>query len=169
RLRASPTGAGSMVLLPPYVPPRHPAFWEAPAAFDPDRFTPVRAVGRPSFAYFPFGGGPRHCIGSAFATTEMQLIVAAVAQRYQLTLERGLSVTPAAGLTLRPSPALPSRLHPLSSRGPTPPPGGRHPCAGRSTVARRVLGVATLVSRGGEHAQSSVPPRREAGVMRESG
>jgi len=71
----------------------------------PDRFTPARAVARPALAYFPFGGGPRHCIGSAFATTEMQLIVAAVAQRYRLTRVPGVRVTPVAGLTLRPSPA----------------------------------------------------------------
>jgi len=105
--------AGAIVLLSPYVTHRHPAVWEAPEVFDPDRFTPARAAARPTLAYFPFGGGPRHCIGSAFATTEMQLIVAAVAQRYRLALVRGVSVVPAAGLTLRPSPALPSRLERL--------------------------------------------------------
>jgi cytochrome P450 len=102
--------AGAMVLLSPYVTHRHPAIWQAPDVFDPDRFTPAQAATRPTFAYFPFGGGPRRCIGSAFATTEMQLIVAAVAQRYRLTLLRGVSVTPAAGLTLRPSPGMPAHL-----------------------------------------------------------
>ena len=106
--------ADAMVLLSPYVTHRHPAVWEAPEAFDPDRFTRTRAVARPTFAYFPFGGGPRHCIGSAFATTEMQLIVAAVAQHYRLTRVPGVSVVPTAGLTLRPSPAVPCRLHRLS-------------------------------------------------------
>jgi cytochrome P450 len=105
--------AGAIVLLSPYVTHRHPTVWEAPEVFDPDRFTPARAVARPALAYFPFGGGPRHCIGSAFATTEMQLIVAAVAQRYRLTRVPGVRVTPVAGLTLRPSPAVPSRLHRL--------------------------------------------------------
>jgi cytochrome P450 len=103
--------AGAIVLLSPYVTHRHPAVWEAPEVFDPDRFTPARTAARPTWAYFPFGGGPRRCIGSAFATAEMQLIVATVAQRYRLTLVRGAPVIPAAGLTLRPSPGLPSRLH----------------------------------------------------------
>lgn len=112
-LAGSTIPAGVLLLLSPYVTHRHPAVWEAPEDFDPDRFTPARAAIRPTFAYFPFGGGPRHCVGSAFATTEMQLIVATVAQRYRLALARGVSVTPVAGLTLRPSPALPCHLHRL--------------------------------------------------------
>jgi cytochrome P450 len=103
--------AGTLVLLSPYLTHRHPAAWDAPERFDPNRFTPTRAAARPAFAHFPFGGGPRRCIGSAFATTEMQLIVSAVAQRYRLTLLPGARVIPAAGLTLRPSPAVPARLH----------------------------------------------------------
>lgn len=102
--------AGAIVLLSPYVTHRHPMFWEMPDVFDPDRFAPARAAGRAAMAYFPFGGGPRHCIGSGFATTEMQLIVAAVAQHYRLTRVPGARVIPAAGLTLRPSPAVPCRL-----------------------------------------------------------
>jgi cytochrome P450 len=105
--------ANTMVLLSPYVTHRHPAVWEAPEAFDPERFTRAATAARPTFAYFPFGGGPRRCIGSPFATTEMQLIVAAVAQRYRLTLVRGVSVKPVAGLILRPAPALPCGLQPL--------------------------------------------------------
>src|SRR5262249_58480341 len=81
--------AGAIVLLSPYVTHRHPAFWEAPEVFDPDRFAPSRAARRPPLAYFPFGAGPRHCIGSGFATIEMPLIVAAAAQRYRLQRLRG--------------------------------------------------------------------------------
>jgi cytochrome P450 len=103
--------SGALVLLSPYLTHRHPAVWDDPERFDPDRFTPTRAVARPAFAYFPFGGGPRRCIGSSFATTEMQLIVATVAQRYRLTLLPGAGVTPVASLTLRPSPAVPAQLH----------------------------------------------------------
>jgi len=102
--------ADAIVLLSPYITHRHPAVWDAPEVFDPDRFAPGQGATRPNFAYFPFGGGSRHCIGSAFATTEMQLIVASVAQRYRLTLVRDVRVIPAAGLTLRPSSAVPSRL-----------------------------------------------------------
>jgi len=103
----------AIVLLSPYITHRHPAVWDAPEVFDPDRFAPGRGTARPSFAYFPFGGGSRHCIGSAFATTEMHLIVASVAQRYRLTLVGGARVIPVVGLTLRPGPAMPSRLHRL--------------------------------------------------------
>jgi cytochrome P450 len=111
-----PIPAGAIVLLSPYVTHRHPAIWNAPEVFDPERFTPARAGARPSMAYFPFGDGARRCIGSAFALTEMQLIIAAVAQRYRLTLLPGASVIPAAGLTLRPSPAVPCCLSAARSR-----------------------------------------------------
>jgi cytochrome P450 len=103
--------AGALVLLSPYLTHRHPEIWENPDRFDPRRFTLEGSAARPPFAYFPFGGGPRRCIGSAFAAIEMQLIVATVAQRYRLTLLPGVRVIPAAGLTLRPSPAMPAQLH----------------------------------------------------------
>jgi cytochrome P450 len=97
-------------LLSPYLTHRHPAVWDDPERFDPDRFILARAAMRPAFAYFPFGGGPRRCIGSAFATTEIQIIVATVAQRYRLALLPGPRVIPTAGLTLRPSSALSARI-----------------------------------------------------------
>jgi cytochrome P450 len=70
----------------------------------------ARAATRPAFSYFPFGGGPRHCIGSAFATMEMQMIVATVAQRYRLSLLPGARALPAPRLTLRPGYPLPARI-----------------------------------------------------------
>ena len=102
--------AGALVLLSPYLTHRHPAVWHDPERFDPDRFVVARAAARPAFAYFPFGGGPRRCIGSAFATTEMQMIVATVAQHYRLSLLPGARVFPVPGLTLRPSSPLPARI-----------------------------------------------------------
>jgi len=102
--------AAALVLLSPYLTHRHPDIWAAPDRFDPDRFTPERAAARPAFAHFPFGGGPRRCVGSAFATIEMQLIVSAVAQRYRLTVLPGARIVPIAGLTLRPSPSVPIQL-----------------------------------------------------------
>ncbi len=107
-----PIRAGALLLLSPYLTHRHPAIWEEPDRFDPDRFTPARAAGRPAFAYFPFGGGPRRCIGSALATAEMQSIVARVVQRYRLDLLPGVRVAPVAGLTLRPHADMPMRLRP---------------------------------------------------------
>ncbi len=59
--------AYSSVLLSAYVTHRHPEFWEDPERFDPDRFTPERVAERPALAYFPFGAGPRMCIGGEFA------------------------------------------------------------------------------------------------------
>ena len=58
---------------------RHPACWEEPERFDPDRFTPERSANRPRYAYIPFGGGPRLCIGNSLAMMEAQLVLATVA------------------------------------------------------------------------------------------
>jgi len=94
--------AKSVVLLSPYVTHHHPAFWENPERFDPERFTPERAADRPRYAYFPFGGGPRVCIGKSFALMEAQLIVAVVAQKYRLDLVPGHPVEPLPMITLQP-------------------------------------------------------------------
>ena len=92
----------AVLLLSPYVLQRHPAFWEHPEQFDPERFTPARAVGRPRFAYFPFGGGPRRCIGQHLAMLEMLVVLAMMAQAYELRLVPGHPVKPEALITLRP-------------------------------------------------------------------
>jgi len=102
--------ANSMIVLSPYITHRHPALWEHPEVFDPERFTPERSAGRPPFAYFPFGGGPRMCIGNNFALMEMQLILATVAQRYKLRLVPGHTVEPEALLSLHPRYGLPMTL-----------------------------------------------------------
>jgi cytochrome P450 len=104
--------AKSVILLIPYVTHRHPAFWEEPERFDPERFTSERAVARSRYAYFPFGGGPRQCIGNNFALMEAHLILATVAQRYRLQLVPGYVVEPEALLTLRPRYGLPMTLKP---------------------------------------------------------
>lgn len=98
--------AGVPVLLSPYTTHRHPDFWEDPEVFDPDRFAPSRAEGRHRMAYFPFGGGPRLCIGKDFALVEATLILAAIAQRYRLESvpEREVKTEPIA--TLRPRPGV---------------------------------------------------------------
>jgi cytochrome P450 len=94
--------AHAVLLLSPYVLQRHPAFWEHPEQFNPERFTPARAVGRPRFAYFPFGGGPRQCIGQHLAMLEMVMVLAMMAQAYELRLVPGHPVEPEARITLRP-------------------------------------------------------------------
>jgi cytochrome P450 len=104
--------AKSVIFLSAYCTHRHPAFWEEPEVFDPERFTPERSATRPRFAYFPFGGGPRQCIGNAFAMMEAQLVLATVAQRYCLRLVPGHPVEPQVLLTMRPRYGLPMELHP---------------------------------------------------------
>ena len=101
--------AGTQVLVSPWATHRDPRFWDDPEAFDPDRFTPERSAGRPLFAYFPFGGGPRICIGNAFAMMEAQLLLAQISQRFRLELAPGAHVVEERGVTLRPGPTLPMR------------------------------------------------------------
>jgi cytochrome P450 len=93
--------AGDMVFMCPYMAHRHPDFWENPEGFEPERFSPERSRGRHRYAYFPFGGGPRVCIGDAFALLEMRLVVAMVAQRFRLDLVPGHPVVPQATISLR--------------------------------------------------------------------
>jgi cytochrome P450 len=93
---------GAYVLVFPYVTHRLPAFWERPLEFDPERFSDARSVGRHRFAYFPFGGGPRLCLGKQFALYEAQLILATILSRYQLRLVPATIVTPEPLVTLRP-------------------------------------------------------------------
>ena len=94
--------AGSDVTISPLVTQRHPLFWSNPEGFDPGRFTPERSKQRHRFAYFPFGGGPRVCIGNNFALLEMTLTLATVLQRYELHLASGYPVETHPGITLRP-------------------------------------------------------------------
>ena len=81
--------AGSTILLCPYLTHRHHECWENPEAFDPDRFLPERSKERPRHAYFPFGGGPRLCMGVDMAMMEMLLIMVMVTQRYRIHLVPG--------------------------------------------------------------------------------
>jgi cytochrome P450 len=90
------------VLIVPWLLHRKLSLWENPDRFDPERFAPERAAARPRFAYIPFGGGPRICIGAAFAMTEAMLILATIAQRYRLRLKPGFPVEPQGLITLRP-------------------------------------------------------------------
>jgi cytochrome P450 len=103
---------GSILMFSPYVTQRRPDFWPNPEAFDPDRFLPERSEGRPQFAWYPFGGGPRVCIGARMAEMEALLVLAAVLQRYDFHAVPGRRVEPAAMLSLRPKGGLWMTLHP---------------------------------------------------------
>lgn len=102
-----PIPVGALVILSPYVVHHQPAFWEMPDQFLPERFAPEDVARRHRFAYIPFGGGPRLCIGSHFATIEAELIIAMVAQRFELTLATKGTVEMDALVTLRPRHGLP--------------------------------------------------------------
>jgi cytochrome P450 len=88
--------------LSPYVVHRDPRLWPEPLRFDPERFTAEARAARPRFAYFPFGGGARSCIGESFAWMEGVLLVTAIAQRWRLARVPGHPVAPQALITLRP-------------------------------------------------------------------
>lgn len=77
---------GAQLLMSQWVVHRDPRWFPNPEGFDPDRWTPERAKALPRFAYFPFGGGPRTCIGNHFAMMEATLILAIVEQRYRIEL-----------------------------------------------------------------------------------
>ena len=95
--------AGEMVMPLPYLTHRHPAFWEEPARFDPDRFRPERKAGRHPFAYLPFSLGPRMCIGHVFTIVEAQIVLALLLQRCDLELASLREVPLKPQMTLRPA------------------------------------------------------------------
>ncbi len=123
--------AGSLLAIPPYLVHRHPDFWPDPAGFDPRRFLRdaeppgwpaeegvstyhgnghLTGQARHRYAYIPFGGGRRACVGASFAELETVLVLATIARRYRLELTaRGIPV-PTANITLRPGRGLPMRL-----------------------------------------------------------
>ncbi|MFC8172195.1 cytochrome P450 [Streptomyces sp. NPDC057325] len=74
--------AGADVVVAPWVTHRHPDYWEDAERFDPDRFTPEAEAARPRYAWFPFGGGPRACIGQHFSMLESVIALAMILQRY---------------------------------------------------------------------------------------
>jgi cytochrome P450 len=107
--------AGSTVLLSPYLTHRHPEFWENPEAFVPERFLPEQVKARPRHAYFPFGGGPRLCMGADMAMMEMLLILAMVVQKYRLHLVAGHREEPECILDMVPRYRVRATLQPQPS------------------------------------------------------
>jgi cytochrome P450 len=94
--------AGSIVLTSPWVTHRDPRWWPDPLRFDPGRWTPEREAEQPRFAYFPFGGGPRKCIGEGFAWMEGILVLATLAARWRVRPVPGHPVEMEPTITLRP-------------------------------------------------------------------
>jgi cytochrome P450 len=93
---------GTTIIFSQYMVHRDPRWFPAPERFWPERFTPEAKAARPRFAYFPFGGGGRQCIGESFAWMEATLALATIAQRWRLALVPGQSIEPQPKITLRP-------------------------------------------------------------------
>jgi cytochrome P450 len=105
RLRANTT-----VLLSPWVIHRDPRWYQRPLAFEPERWADDAARRLPRFAYLPFGGGPRQCIGNTFALTEAALLLASIARQFRLELPDHEPVEPEPTITLRPAGGLRMRI-----------------------------------------------------------
>jgi cytochrome P450 len=97
-----------------WVTQRDARFFPNPERFDPERWRsdPIRSGKIPRFAYFPFGGGPRVCVGAGFAMMEATLLLATIAQRFRFTLAPNQSIEPLFSVTLRPKNGLRMHLHP---------------------------------------------------------
>ncbi len=102
-----PIAADSGVVISPYTMQRRPDYFPDPERFDPERWTPAAVEARPTFSYFPFGGGPRVCIGEPLARLEAPLVIATLAQQWRPRLAPHQTVRFAAIGTLRPAGGLP--------------------------------------------------------------
>jgi cytochrome P450 len=101
---------GTTLLMPQWVVHRDPRWFDEPLAFRPERWRGEDAKTLPKYAYFPFGGGPRACIGNLFAMMEMVLVLPVIGRRFRFALQPGAAVTPQATFTLRPLHGIPGIL-----------------------------------------------------------
>jgi cytochrome P450 len=114
-----PIARGRNLIMCQWAVQRSARHYQDPEVFRPERWDPNAAKKPPKFAYFPFGAGPRNCVGAQFATMEAKLILASIAQRYQLDLAPGTQVAVDPAITLRPAGGLPMlvrRREPASGR-----------------------------------------------------
>jgi cytochrome P450 len=102
--------AGAVVLLSQWVTHRDPRWWPDPERFDPERFNLENKTSRPRWAYFPFGGGARQCIGESFAWMEAILLIATLAQQWKLAYLSAEPPSLKALITLRPANGVQMRL-----------------------------------------------------------
>jgi cytochrome P450 len=94
--------AGCFLFFSQYIVHRDPKYFPEPLLFRPERFTAEAKAQRPKFAYFPFGGGGRQCIGESFAWMEAVLVLATLAQRWRLRIADGQTIALQPKITLRP-------------------------------------------------------------------
>jgi len=103
--------AGTQVYLSQWAVHRDPRYYDNPEEFNPGRWTDGLEKRLPKYAYFPFGGGPRLCIGNSFAMMEAVMLLASIAQRFQLVIAPSHTVTVWPSLTLRPKRGIRVVLH----------------------------------------------------------
>jgi cytochrome P450 len=103
--------AKAAVIMSQYLVHKDPRYYAHPERFDPEHFTPEAKASRPRFAYFPFGGGPRQCIGEPFAWMEGILLLATLAQRWKFLLVPGHPVEFYPAITLRPKYGIKMTFH----------------------------------------------------------
>ncbi|HKQ99755.1 MAG TPA: cytochrome P450 [Pyrinomonadaceae bacterium] len=108
--------AKALVLLSPYVTHRDARYFPEPERFDPERWTIAARESRPQFSYFPFGGGPRRCIGEGFAWMEGILLIAALARNWHMRLVPGHKVETLPVITLRPKHGMRMRVKKVMSK-----------------------------------------------------
>ena len=102
--------AGAAVMCPQWAVHRSPRWWSDPEAFDPGRWERGRGSDRPRFAHFPFGGGPRACIGRQFSLLEAKLILAVVGREFSLQYDRDRPFDLRGSLTMHPENGMPMRV-----------------------------------------------------------
>jgi cytochrome P450 len=95
--------ARGIVMCCTYAVHRREKYWPDPERFDPGRFLPEQSEGRPRSAWFPFGGGPRLCLGQRFATMESSLTLSMILRRFTFELVPGQNIAPEPIITLRPN------------------------------------------------------------------
>lgn len=105
----------AVIAIMPWVLHRHRKLWSDPERFDPDRFSPQRAAERHRFAYVPFAGGPRICVGATFAMTQMLIVVAVLARRFRFRLAAGHEVRAVGHISLHPYGGLMMTVEPRNS------------------------------------------------------
>ena len=105
--------AGTTLAVTPFVTHRHPQLWKNPNTFDPEHFSPQQSEKRLRYAYFPFGGGPRQCIGKSMALLEIQLVLPMILQHCRFNLAPGWEVKREPELSLRLQGGLPMQLRPV--------------------------------------------------------
>ncbi len=103
-----PEWSGVQIVI--YCVHRHPEIWDKPNDFVPERWAEDSINEIPKYAYLPFGGGPRICIGNGFATMEANLLLATIAQRFRLSLIDGVEIVPRPFITMFPRDGLPMRV-----------------------------------------------------------